>query len=282
VHVLERATCFARRRVLDSSQEQVIAANVDLTVVVAAFSPADAGASALHHGINQRRLERYLWAVAESGSRALVALNKADLSLDPGAVRSALEDALGVPVLAVSAADGSGLPSLLEHLSSGETLALVGSSGTGKSSLVNRLLGRSAQRVVAIREADARGHHTTTGRQLFELPGGGFIIDTPGMRELGLLAEPDGEAAFDEIEQVGEGCRFRDCRHEGEPGCAVLLAVESGAIDAGRLQHSHKLRRETEWQQQRKDARLRGNSKRKFRELSRAVRASLIRKGRGD
>ncbi|HVJ17785.1 MAG TPA: ribosome small subunit-dependent GTPase A [Polyangiaceae bacterium] len=286
-HVFERATCFARKRVFVSSQAQIIAANVDLAVVVAAFSPDSADDAASEHGINRRRLERYLWAIAESGARALIALNKADLCAEPEVAAQALGLALGnVDVVAVSAERGTGIDALLGRLGRGETAALVGSSGVGKSSLVNRLLGAQMQRVNDIREDDARGRHTTTARQLFALPGGGFVVDTPGMRELGLLSgdgpEAEGGAPFDEIEQLGQGCRFRDCRHEQEPGCAVRAAVESGALDEERLDHSHQLRREAERQRERQDARLQQETRRKHKALARQVRASLIRKGRGD
>ncbi len=282
-HVFERATCFARKRAFRSSQGQTIAANVDLALVVAAFSAAGADSAASEHGINPRRLERYLWSVGESGARAMIVLNKADLCADAEAHARALSDELGhVEVVAVSAERGSGIDALLGRLGRGETAALVGSSGVGKSSLVNQLLGAPLQRVTEIRGADARGRHTTTARQLFALPGGALVIDTPGMRELGLLAGDEVETPFTEIEELGQHCRFRDCRHQEEPGCAVRAAVESGAIDEARLRHSHKLEREAERQRQRHDARARQETRRKHKALAHRVRAALIRKGRGD
>lgn len=285
-HLFERATCFARKRAGPTSHAQVIAANVDLAVIVAAFAPPSADREALEHALNPRRLERYLSAVAASGARASIVLNKSDLWPDADQRARALSDELGrADVVAVSARDGAGLQALLERWGRGETAALVGSSGVGKSSLVNRLLGSEAQRTGDIREDDARGRHTTTGRELFALPNGSFLIDTPGMRELGLLSDSpagDGPAEFQDIAALRARCRFRDCRHEGEPGCAVRAAVESGELDAERLEHSRKLQREIDWQRERHDALHRQDVRRRHKALSRQVRASLIRKGRSD
>jgi ribosome biogenesis GTPase / thiamine phosphate phosphatase len=286
IHVFERMTRFARKRAGFTSHAQVVAANVDLAIVVAAFSAPEADRAAEQHALNPRRLERYLRAIADSGARPLIAVNKADLFADADSRAEELSVELGgVDVCAVSAQSGNGIEALLERLARGETAALVGVSGVGKSSLTNRLLGLEVQRVNDIREDDARGRHTTTGRQMFTLPGGGFVIDTPGMRELALFADAETDTSathFDEIDRLGEGCRFRDCRHEEEPGCAVRAAVGSGAIDEARLQHSHKLRRELEWQSKRHDALFQQELLRQRKVHARGVRASLKRKGRSD
>jgi ribosome biogenesis GTPase len=280
-HVFERATLLARKAPGPSSQAQLIAANVDLVVIVAALSSEEADERVKERGLNPRRLERYLTLVRESGARALVAVNKGDLSEESAALAAGLSDELGrADVVSVSARTGAGVDALLERLGRHESAVLVGSSGVGKSSLTNRLLGQDAQRVNEVREDDARGRHTTTSRQLFRLPTGGFLIDTPGMRELGLVSELDDAAGFDDIEALAEGCRFRDCKHEEEPGCAVQAAVEAGELSAERLESSHKLRRELAWQRSQSDALLQREVTRKRKVLARRVRAAVAEKGR--
>jgi ribosome biogenesis GTPase len=280
-HVFERATLLARKAPGPSSEAQLIAANVDLVVIVAALSSDDADARVKERGLNPRRIERYLTLVRESGARAVVALNKGDLSLESAAIAERLSSELGrADVVSVSAHTGAGVDALLERLGRHESAVLVGSSGVGKSSLTNRLLGREIQRVNDVREDDARGRHTTTSRQLFRLPGGGFLIDTPGMRELGLTGEAMDATGFEDIDALAEGCRFRDCRHEEEPGCAVRRAVEAGALSAERLESSHKLRRELEWQRERSDALLRKEVTRQRKVLARRVRAAVLEKDR--
>lgn len=229
---LPRRTRFIRRSTRRAGP-QLVAANVDRVWVVT--SPND--------DFNPRRLERYLATVHASGARPLLILNKADLVDQPDVWLARMaEVAHDAPVLATSTLTGAGLAELEAHLSSGRTLALVGSSGVGKSSLVNALLGAEKQAVGAIREADDRGRHTTTHRELLRLPLGpagqdrGLLVDTPGMRALGLWTEPEGLLeAFGDIAGLAEGCRFRDCRHEREPDCAVRAAVAAGQLSAGRL-----------------------------------------------
>src|SRR5262249_28976132 len=190
--------------------------------------------TALPQDLNARRLERYLTMVWDGGATPVVVVNKSDLSDDPDAARDRLCARLPlVDVVLVSALQERGLDTLTPWLRPAQTVALVGSSGVGKSTLINRLLGRDTLRTGAISDAHGRGRHTTTARQLIELPGGALVIDTPGMRELQPWVGDDAvEAAFQDIAALAEGCRFGDCAHQGEPDCAVLAAVESGALDA--------------------------------------------------
>jgi ribosome biogenesis GTPase len=213
----------------------VVAANVDLVFAVcgldADFSP--------------RRIERYLARIWASGASPAVLLNKADQCADPWSRVAEIERrSPGVPVRALSALAGDGIDELRELISPGITAALVGSSGVGKSTIVNRLLGEERMATGAVRERDGRGQHVTSHRQLVRLPAGGLLLDTPGMRELQLVDDAGLDAVFAEIEELARGCRFRDCRHESEPGCAVKAAVENGALDAERLEHYAKLGRE--------------------------------------
>jgi len=256
-HVFTRSSLFQRRLPGGTSAAQLIAANVDLAVVVCALAPDDADPHAQGHGLNPRRIERYLRAIRDAPARALVLLNKADLS--PLAMRHAQRlraELRGVRVLLASAEDGAGLAELEGELVPGSTAVLVGSSGVGKSSLTNRLLRSHAQAVSAVRAADTRGRHTTTARQLFSLPGGALLLDTPGMREFALFADQGTEldsSGFSEIDALAPECRFRDCRHRNEPGCAVLAALEQGNIASERLEQAHKFERELSWQQRRYD-----------------------------
>jgi ribosome biogenesis GTPase len=223
-----------------------------------------------------------LHAIRAAPAHPIVVLNKADLCLDADeqALRLARE-LHGVDVVAVSARAEQGMDVLRDRIGR-DTCVLVGSSGVGKSSITNRLLGDDTQRVEGVRDNDTRGRHTTTHRQLFVLPSGALLIDTPGMREFGLFADDETELAltgFDEVDALAPECRFRDCQHLNEPGCAVLAAVSSGQLEASRLEHAQRLRRELEWQQGRTDQRQRATQKKAFRALSRAVRAGQRRKG---
>ena len=232
--VLPRATSLLRRAAGRRTAAQVLAANVDVVLVV----------TSLNQEFNQRRLERYLEAARAGGAPAAVVLSKSDLVADPEAwVERARAVAGGAPVHAASALTGAGLDDLRPLLAPRRTLVLVGSSGVGKSTLVNRLAGEALQATAPVLEDD-RGRHTTARRELLRLPGGAWLVDTPGLRELGLW-EPDGEEPlFDDVAALATGCRFRDCRHEVEPGCAVRAAVAAGGLDPGRLPAYHKLRRE--------------------------------------
>jgi len=231
--LLPRRTALVRKAAGQGVQPQVLAANLDIVFVV----------SSLDQELSLRRIERYLAVAWESGAQPVVLLNKADLHPDPHCVHEQVERvAAGAPVHAVSARSGAGLACIRDLPGRGRTAAFVGPSGVGKSTLVNAMLGQLAQRTAAVRATDHRGCHTTTSRQLLVLPQGGVVIDTPGLRELQLWESDAGLArAFDEIDSLARGCRFRDCRHRGEPGCAVAGAIESGALPRERLDHHRKL-----------------------------------------
>ena len=239
-HVLPRAAAFTRMAAGTAKDPQVVAANVD-TALLAASLNAD---------LNLRRLERYLSTAYESGAAPAILLTKADACDDPAPLIASVEAiAFGAPVLAVSVRTGQGLAELSALLAPGKTAVLLGSSGVGKSTLVNALAGAELMATKAIREDDARGRHTTTHRELILLPSGALILDTPGMRELALWdAEAGVAAAFAEttaqIEEIAAGCRFRDCAHDREPGCAVRAAVADGTVDEDRWKSFQKLQRE--------------------------------------
>ena len=262
--VLPRQTAFSRKAA-GGGVEQVVAANVDVVFLVGAFG-AD---------LNVRRLERYLAAGWESGADPVIVLNKSDLADDlAGATAEVEAIAFGVPVHAVSAAEGTGLDGLARHLEGNRTAALLGSSGVGKSSLVNRLLGSERQDVAALR-ADGRGRHTTTYRELIPLPGGGLLLDTPGMRELGLWDAGDGvDQTFADVAELAATCRFSDCAHEGEPGCAVLAAVEAGRLPAERLESYRKLLRELQHLDVKGDPRALAEARKRRRSFARSLRRS--------
>ncbi len=225
--VLPRRTAFVRRAAGMRAVAQVLAANVD-TVFLLMGLDAD---------FNPRRLERALVLAWESGASPVVLLNKADVATDLEARRAEIEQvAGGVPVCVIAAKHGDGIEALAPWLQPGRTVALLGSSGVGKSTLVNWLLGREKQRTRAVRESDQRGMHTTTHRELVELPGGALLVDTPGLRELQLWTDSGGlEAAFEDIAALAASCRFTDCGHGNEPGCAVRRAVEEERLTPARL-----------------------------------------------
>jgi ribosome biogenesis GTPase len=234
--ILPRRSKFSRRAAGSETAEQIVAANVDTVFLV----------TGLDNDYNPRRVERYLIMAWESGAEPVVVLNKADLIEEAEERRREIERvAPGVPVLALSAKRGVGIEQLLPYVGRGRTVALMGSSGVGKSTITNRLLGSEIQRTQEVRLADARGRHTTTHRELFVLPEGGLVLDTPGMRELQLLVSEHGlRETFEEIEEAAAECRFSDCRHEDEPGCAVREALESGEIDAERYANYRKMEAE--------------------------------------
>jgi ribosome biogenesis GTPase len=234
--VLERKSLLSRHVAGEKNEEQLIAANVDTVFLV----------SALNQDFNLRRMERYLTQVYESGANPVFLLTKKDLCYDLDAKMKAIEGiAFGVPILIIDALHNEGMVDLQEYIYTGQTVSLIGSSGVGKSTVVNRLLGQDYQKTQAIREEDSHGRHTTTHRELFLLPTGGVVIDTPGMRELQLwTGEEAARAVFDEIEALANHCRFRDCEHQKEPGCAVRAAIESGELAEERYQSYVKLQRE--------------------------------------
>jgi ribosome biogenesis GTPase len=232
--VLPRRTAFVRRGAIDSSHgQQVIAANIDVAFVV----------TSLNADLNARRIERYLAASWQSGARPVVVLTKSDLRDDPALdlaeISAIAPDCL---VLAVSARHGLGMDVLSAQLGPGETGVVIGSSGVGKSTLVNALLGEDRMATQPVRNGGDQGRHTTSHRQLVLLPGGGLILDTPGFREVGLVDADEGvSVVFDDIEQLVQACRFSDCGHDHEPGCAIAAALDSGALDIGRWDNFQKL-----------------------------------------
>jgi ribosome biogenesis GTPase / thiamine phosphate phosphatase len=270
--VLPRRTAFIRKAAGPSQTPQVVAANVDAAVLVAALTP----------DFNPRRLERYLAIAWQSGARPLVVLTKADLCPDVDeAVAATQAMAVGVDVIAVSAATGDGMADLASRLLPGETAVLVGSSGAGKSTLVNALAGEARMAVGAIREDDGRGRHTTSHRELVLLPGGALILDTPGMRELGLLDADEGiTATFEDIDALAEQCRFHDCGHTNEPGCAIKAALESGGLDADRWRSYQKLQREAAFSDRKEDRAARLVERRKWVTIAKAQRANRKRRER--
>jgi ribosome biogenesis GTPase len=263
--VLPRRTAFVRRAADTTQGAQVVAANVDIALLVAALSG----------DFNLRRLERYLAAARESGAQPVVLLTKADLVDDVESALAAARSVAGdAPALAVSAQTGEGMEALTAWLAPGLTCALLGSSGAGKSTLVNALAGRELMATGAVREDDARGRHTTTYRELVRLPCGALALDTPGMRELGLLDAEGGVAlTFEDIEALATRCRFRDCRHGDEPGCAVRAALETGELDPGRWRGFDKLRREIAHFERREDPLAREAERRRWMAIHKAQRA---------
>ena len=254
--VLPRRSAFVRKEAWRRMTEQVVAANVDVVFLVTSFG----------HDLNPRRMERYLIAAWESSARPVIVVTKADLAADAVAEVAPLTDvAYGVPVHVVSNVSGDGLDELAAYLVRGHTAALLGSSGVGKSSLVNRLSGRELLATRDVR-SDGRGRHTTTHRELVRLPGGALLLDTPGMRELQLWAgEGAVDGAFGDVAELAARCRFADCRHETEPGCAVREALATGALDTDRFRSYEKLQRELRHLELKQDetARLRARSERR-------------------
>jgi ribosome biogenesis GTPase len=263
VRLLRRFSAFTRKAA-GQDAPQVVAANVDVVFVV----------SSLNRDLNPRRLERYLTLAWNSGAQPAVVLTKADLCDDVDARRAEVERiALDLPVHVVCALRGDGLDALRAQLGPGRTGVLLGSSGVGKSTLVNALAGRELQEVRATLEDD-RGVHTTTARQLLFLDGGGMLIDTPGMREVGLVGDEDAlDRAFGDVAAVLATCRFTDCRHEEDPGCAVGPALASGALPAERWESYRKLQRELAFQATRDDPQRAREQRGRTRQIQRDLRA---------
>jgi ribosome biogenesis GTPase len=262
--ILPRRTKFSRKVAGDLTEEQVVAANIDTAFLV----------MGLDGDFNPRRVERYLLMTYESGASPVILLTKADLADDPaGAVAEIESVAIGTPVHALSAREGSGLEALDRYLRPGRTGTLLGSSGAGKSTLINALLGETRLKTQEVRASDSRGRHTTRHRHLIVLPGRGLLIDTPGMRELQVWTAGDTiRETFDDIDELAAQCHFTDCRHQGEPRCAVTAAVENGTLPADRLASYHKLQNEVRHFENRRNIRAQIDEKRKVKAIGQSLK----------
>ncbi len=265
--VFDRGSKFSRKTAGKKTEEQIVAANVDTVLLV----------SSLNREFNARRIERYLALAWESGARPIIVLNKSDLSENVSELREDAEAAaMGVRTVIASVVSGDGIAELREIVCTGGTTALLGSSGVGKSSLINAILGREIQVTNETREGDDKGRHTTTSRQLIVVSGGGVLLDTPGMRELQLWDASEGiSRAFADVAALAQRCKFRDCSHKDEPGCAVRETM-----DKERLANFHKLQREEEFLESKQDDALRAQRTKELRKMMKGVNRMYRERGR--
>ncbi len=263
-HLLERKSKFSRKEAGDVVDEQIIAANIDTAFIV----------SALDDDFNPKRIERYLLLSWDSGASPVIVLNKADVCDDVQARVEELQAiAKGTPIHVMSAIDATGIDALRTYIHNGTTCALMGSSGVGKSTIINALLGYDRFATSSVRETDSKGRHTTTFREMVRLPDSGLIIDTPGMREIQVWAdEASLQQTFGDIEELTLHCRFTDCKHDREPGCAINAAIKSGALEADRLERYHKLLRELQFLEERQNLAAKAEKKQSRKKFARLIR----------
>lgn len=272
VDILPQKTVFTRGISGRAGTDQVIAANIDTVFIITAAGP----------DLNARRIERYLAIVHASGARPVVLINKSDLADDPLSLTEEIVPvASGIPVIPVSAISGRGIDQLEPYLAPGTMIVLIGSSGVGKSTLINRLLDWPVQETGSTRGYDGKGRHTTTVRQLFILKGGALMIDTPGLREVGIGTASAGIGdTFPDIRELAAGCRFSDCRHEQEPGCAVQEAVSRGTLLQNRLENYHRLMRELAFEQEKAEIGLVRSERKKWKAIKAQARHMQNEKNR--
>ncbi|MBD2508594.1 ribosome small subunit-dependent GTPase A [Nostoc muscorum FACHB-395] len=262
--ILPRKSKFSRKTVGSKTEEQIVAANIDTVFLV----------SGLDGDFNPRRVERYLILAWESGANPVLVLNKADLCNSLEEYLAQVEAvALGVPIVVLSATNHQGLDGLKPYLQTGQTVALLGSSGVGKSTITNQLQGTSVQMVQPVRRGDDRGRHTTTHRELILLSTGGLIIDTPGMREIQIWASDEGlQETFTDIETLAQKCHFRNCQHNNEPGCVVQKALAEGELDYSRFLSYQKLQKELDYLTRKQDQRMQLAEKERWKKIHKAMR----------